>query len=96
MGVIGVIDIHASYYTNRATTSLDPSFFHKWNNCQNNTRNPLPPSPYLLLLGIFDDILDLLGVVVHVQLHLTFHVKIPKLDKFSNMESSEFEPKTAE
>ena len=42
MGVIGVIDIHASY-TNRATTSLDPSFFHKWNNCQNNTRNPLPP-----------------------------------------------------
>ena len=85
MGVIGVIDIHASYYTNRATsTSLDPSFFYKWNNCQNNTRNPLPPSPYLLLLGIFDDILDLLGVVV--QLHLTFHVKILKLDKFSSME----------
>ena len=82
MGVIGVIDIHASY-TNRATTSLDPSFFHKWNNCQNNTRNPLPPFP-LLLLGIFDDIFDLLGVVV--QLHLTFHVKILKLDKFSSME----------
>ena len=38
----------------------------------------------LLLLGIFDDILDLLGVVV--QLHLTFHVKILKLDKFSSME----------
>ena len=42
-GKWGSLESSISTPANRATTSLDPSFFHKWNNCQNNTRNPLPP-----------------------------------------------------